>query len=182
MEEKKNSVIDGDKHVLAMFLNEELFWMNNKTIIEFGFCIIWRIMELPALLGATGNPRDFRFRHQSGAHNVMGSCTGKVRTSTLESCGISVPFLVSFSFRCFVPRSVSFVRSHRAWDNILSCHRQRRVDCDWVSQAAQQQRRFILLPATVKFNSNQGHRWFYWAMWRPPVHSCERPICNVLFS
>ena len=29
-----------------MFLNKELFWMNNKTIIEFGFRIIWRIMEI----------------------------------------------------------------------------------------------------------------------------------------
>ena len=27
-------------------LNEELFWMNNKTMIEFGFRIIWRIMEI----------------------------------------------------------------------------------------------------------------------------------------
>ena len=25
---------------------EELFWMNNKTIIEFGFHIILRIMEI----------------------------------------------------------------------------------------------------------------------------------------
>ena len=25
--------IDGGKHVLAMFLNKELFWMNNKTTI-----------------------------------------------------------------------------------------------------------------------------------------------------
>ena len=33
-------------HVLAMFLNWELFWMNNKTIIEFGFRIIWRIMAI----------------------------------------------------------------------------------------------------------------------------------------
>ena len=32
---------------LAMFLNKELFWMNNKTVIEFGFGIIWRIMEIP---------------------------------------------------------------------------------------------------------------------------------------
>jgi len=39
--------IDGGMHVLAMFLNKELFWMNNKTIIEFGFRIIWRIMEIP---------------------------------------------------------------------------------------------------------------------------------------
>ena len=38
--------IDGGKHVLAMFLNKEAFWMNNKTIIEFGFRIIWRIMEI----------------------------------------------------------------------------------------------------------------------------------------
>ena len=38
--------IDGGKHVLAMFLNKEVFWMNNKTIIEFGFRIIWRIMEI----------------------------------------------------------------------------------------------------------------------------------------
>ena len=38
--------IDGGKHVLAMFLNKELFWMNNKTVIEFGFGIIWRIMEI----------------------------------------------------------------------------------------------------------------------------------------
>ena len=27
-------------------LNEELFWMNNKTMIEFSFRIIWRIMEI----------------------------------------------------------------------------------------------------------------------------------------
>ena len=38
--------IDGGKHVLAMFLNKELFWMNNKTIIEFGFHILWRIMDI----------------------------------------------------------------------------------------------------------------------------------------
>ena len=38
--------VDGVKHVLALFLNQELFWMNNKTIIEFGFRIIWRIMEV----------------------------------------------------------------------------------------------------------------------------------------
>ena len=38
--------IDGVKHVLAMFLNKELFWMNNKTIIEFGFRITWRTMEI----------------------------------------------------------------------------------------------------------------------------------------
>ena len=38
--------IDGGKHVLAIFLKKELFWMNNKTIIEFGFRIIWRIMEI----------------------------------------------------------------------------------------------------------------------------------------
>ena len=29
-----------------MFFNYELFWMNNKTIIEFGFHIIWRIVEI----------------------------------------------------------------------------------------------------------------------------------------
>ena len=29
-----------------MFLNYELFWMNNKTIVEYGFRIIWRIMEI----------------------------------------------------------------------------------------------------------------------------------------
>ena len=34
------------KLVLAMFLNKELFWINNKAIIEFGFRIIWRIMEI----------------------------------------------------------------------------------------------------------------------------------------
>ena len=38
--------MDGGKHVLALFLNWELFWMNNKTIIEFGFRTIWRIMEI----------------------------------------------------------------------------------------------------------------------------------------
>ena len=39
--------IHGGKHVLAMFFkNYKLFWMNNKTIIEFGFRIIWRIMEM----------------------------------------------------------------------------------------------------------------------------------------
>ena len=37
--------IDGRKHVLAMFSNKELFWMNNKTTIEFGFRIIWRPIE-----------------------------------------------------------------------------------------------------------------------------------------
>ena len=36
------------QHVLAMFLNKELFWMNHnyKTVIEFSFGIIWRIMEI----------------------------------------------------------------------------------------------------------------------------------------
>ena len=34
------------KHALAMFLNSELFRMNNITIIELGFAIIWRIMEI----------------------------------------------------------------------------------------------------------------------------------------
>ena len=29
-----------------MFLNEEIFSMNNKTIIEIGFRIIWRITEI----------------------------------------------------------------------------------------------------------------------------------------
>ena len=29
-----------------MFLNKELFLMNNKTIIELGFLIMWRIMEI----------------------------------------------------------------------------------------------------------------------------------------
>ena len=38
--------ISWGKHILAMFFNEELFLMNNKTIIEFGFRIIWRIMEI----------------------------------------------------------------------------------------------------------------------------------------
>ena len=38
--------IDGGKHILAMSLNKELFWMNNKTIIELGFRIMWRIMEI----------------------------------------------------------------------------------------------------------------------------------------
>ena len=32
--------IDGGKHVLAVFLNKELFWIDNKTIIEFGFRIM----------------------------------------------------------------------------------------------------------------------------------------------
>ena len=35
MEDKLN--IDAGKHVLAMFLNQELFWMNNRAIDEFGF-------------------------------------------------------------------------------------------------------------------------------------------------
>ena len=38
--------IDAGTIVLAMFLNYELFWMDNKKIIEFGFHIIWRIMEI----------------------------------------------------------------------------------------------------------------------------------------
>ena len=46
--EDELNIDGGIKHVLAMFLNYELFWMNNKTIIEFGFrsMIIWRIMEI----------------------------------------------------------------------------------------------------------------------------------------
>ena len=38
--------IDGGKHVLAMFLNYELFWMNNKAINEFGFRKMWRIKQI----------------------------------------------------------------------------------------------------------------------------------------
>ena len=45
--------IDGGKHVFSLFLNYGLFWMNDKTIIEFGFRIIWRIMEI--LEGVIGN-------------------------------------------------------------------------------------------------------------------------------
>ena len=44
IEDKLN--IDGGMHVLAMFLKQELFWMDNKTIIEFGFRILWRIKEI----------------------------------------------------------------------------------------------------------------------------------------
>ena len=44
--EDELNIDGGIKHVLAMFLNYELFWMNNKTIIEFGFRITWRIMEI----------------------------------------------------------------------------------------------------------------------------------------
>ena len=32
--------IDTGKHVSAMFLNQELFWMNNKAVNEFGFRMI----------------------------------------------------------------------------------------------------------------------------------------------
>ena len=32
--------------LVSLFLNYELLWMNNKTIIEFGFHIIWSIMEI----------------------------------------------------------------------------------------------------------------------------------------
>ena len=31
----------------SLFLNLELFWRNNKTIIEFGFPRIWRILQVP---------------------------------------------------------------------------------------------------------------------------------------
>ena len=44
IEDKIN--IDAGKHVLVMFLNWELFWMNNKAINEFGFCRIWRIKQI----------------------------------------------------------------------------------------------------------------------------------------
>ena len=38
--------IDAGKHVLAMSLNWELFWMNNKAINEFDFRRIWRIKQI----------------------------------------------------------------------------------------------------------------------------------------
>ena len=44
MEDKLN--IDAGKHVLAVFLNQELFWMNNKAINEFGFRRIWRLKQI----------------------------------------------------------------------------------------------------------------------------------------
>ena len=31
------SLIDAGEHVVTMFLNYELFWMNNKAINAFGF-------------------------------------------------------------------------------------------------------------------------------------------------
>ena len=34
------------KDVLAMFLNSEWFWMNNKAINEFGFRRILRIKQI----------------------------------------------------------------------------------------------------------------------------------------
>ena len=33
--------IDGGKQCFNLFLNLELFWMNNKAVIEFGFRRIW---------------------------------------------------------------------------------------------------------------------------------------------
>ena len=45
IEDKLN--IDAGKHVLAMFLNYEFFWMNNKAIInEFGLRRIRRIKQI----------------------------------------------------------------------------------------------------------------------------------------
>ena len=42
--------VDLGKHVLAMFLNQELFWMNNKAINEFHFHCIWRIKQISEAL------------------------------------------------------------------------------------------------------------------------------------
>ena len=44
MEDELN--IDAGKHVLAMFLIWELFWMNNKAVNEFGYRRIWRINQI----------------------------------------------------------------------------------------------------------------------------------------
>ena len=30
----------------SLFLNLELFWKNNNTIIEFGFRRIWRVLQI----------------------------------------------------------------------------------------------------------------------------------------
>ena len=30
----------------SLFLNLQLFWRNNETIIEFGFRRIWRILQI----------------------------------------------------------------------------------------------------------------------------------------
>ena len=39
---KTGTFIDRGKHILKF----KIFWMNNKTIIEFGFRIIWRSMRI----------------------------------------------------------------------------------------------------------------------------------------
>ena len=50
--------IDGGKHVLAMFLNKKLFWMNNKTISEFNSAFVsheelWRSRSVLSVEAAT---------------------------------------------------------------------------------------------------------------------------------
>ena len=58
--------IDGGKHVLAiMFLNQELFRLNYKTIIEFGFRIILRIMEVSEGVIRLGNNTHFDLHNSS---------------------------------------------------------------------------------------------------------------------
>ena len=35
----------------GFFTSLDIFWMNNKTIVEFGFCIMWRIKNYADLTG-----------------------------------------------------------------------------------------------------------------------------------
>ena len=35
----------------GFFISLEIFWMNNKTIVEFGFCIMWRVKNCVDLAG-----------------------------------------------------------------------------------------------------------------------------------
>ena len=65
--------IDTSKQVLAMFLNEELFWMNNKAINEFCFRKIWRIKQISRPSASVDNtiPDLLNSSHPTQPHSLI---------------------------------------------------------------------------------------------------------------
>ena len=61
-----------------MFLNYELFSMNNKTITEFGFRIIWRIMGIEWGVIADNTLRDLHNSlYDTQPHSLIVKCLKK---------------------------------------------------------------------------------------------------------
>ena len=98
----------------SLFLNLELFWRNNKTIIEFGFRRIWRILQISEgviHLGRQHPPRSAAFfiSYESRIQSLLIVPLQKVSVNSK----LSQPTWTSKKIGPHPPRS----HAHVLWDS-----------------------------------------------------------------